>query len=529
MNRKLKRFFKRVSSVFLALVLVVTYALYNSSDRILLATSLSDEEEILNEEVAEEEQLDESTVAIDMSAEQPQPEVPEPAPVEENPEPVWEEPAPAPEEPAPAPEEPQSQVPEIVAEPEPETLPSEEPLPSESAETAAPETAEPEASEEPESEGFSIVVSDTSVVYDGMPHSVQVTVSNEKGVSLSYNPDQSGWQDEAPELTDVGSIRVAVRAEKEGSDPVEKKAVLEVTPREVVVTCDENGKYADDPDPELTASVSGVIGADTIQYTVSRDPGEEPGTYAIHAAGEAVQGNYSVRFEDGVFTIEEPEKPAQRLETTAEDGARIVVTAPAGALPEGAYVRASVVSSGKAAQAIAGTLDAGQEIVDVVVYDITIHAENGDEIEPDHSVNVAIYGANVQPAESVSVYHIPESGGAEKVADADNASSLQFSADHFSEYAVVTIQTAKQNENNEYEVAVGQSAQLPLPEYYYSGDWSSKQRDVVTVDNSGVITGVREGTATVELVYKTGKWGWSRYSQTYEIRVTAGQPQIVVS
>ena len=521
-----------MSSVFLALVLVVTYALYNSSDRILLATSLSDEEEILNEEVAEEEQLDESTVAIDMSAEQPQPEVPEPAPVEENPEPVWEEPAPAPEEPAPAPEEPQPQVPEIVAEPEPESLPSEEPLPSESAETAAPETAEPEASEEPESEsdGFSIAVSDTSVVYDGMPHSVQVTVSNEKGVSLSYNPDQSGWQDEAPELTDVGSIRVAVRAEKEGSDSVEKTAVLEVTPREVVVACDENGKYADDPDPELTASVSGVIGADTIQYTVSRDPGEEPGTYAIHAAGETVQGNYSVRFEDGVFTIGEPEKPAQRLETTAEDGARIVVTAPAGALPEGAYVRASVVSSGKAAQAIAGTLDAGQEIVDVVVYDITIHAENGDEIEPDHSVSVAIYGANVQPAESVSVYHIPEGGGAEKVADADSASALQFSADHFSEYAVVTIQTARQNANNEYEVAVGQRAQLPLPDKYYDGDWKSDNKSVVQVDDSGVITGVKQGTANVQVKYKTAWWNTSyKENQTYTIRVTAGQPQIVVS
>ena len=528
MNRRLKKFFKRVSAVFLALVLVVTYVLYNSSDRVLMATSLPDEEEVINRDIAEEEELDENTVTLDLSEEQPEPEVYEPAPAEEPAPQEWTEPAP--EEPAPAEPEPvtvETEVPEqeVTAEPEPAETPAEQAEPL--------NTEEPEPAEEPEfTPGvFDIAVSDTSVVYDGAPHKIDVVLSDSAGASLSYNPNGSGWQKEAPELTDVGSMRIEVRAEKEGSDPVVKTAVLEVLPREAVVTCEYDGKFEGDKDPVLTATVSGTLAsdADLIQYTLARDPGEEPGTYAIKATGAEQQGNYTVRFEDGVFTIEAPEKPAQRLETTAEDGARIVVTAPAGTLPAGAYVKASVVSSGKASQAISSSLDEGQELVDVVVYDITIHAEDGSEIEPDNSVKVAIYGANLQSGESVSVYYIPESGGAEKIADVQDSSSLEFSADHFSEYAVATIQTAQMNENNQYEVAVGQSAQLPLPSSYYSGTWTSYNTSIVRVSSDGVITGVKNGEATVSLSYRTSRWNYSYKTQNYEISVTPGQPAISVS
>ena len=60
-------------------------------------------------------------------------------------------------------------------------------------------------------------------------------------------------------------------------------------------------------DPALTATVSGLFGDDTVEYTLSRAAGEAPGTYAITGSGDATQGNYAVTYEPGTFTIEELE------------------------------------------------------------------------------------------------------------------------------------------------------------------------------------------------------------------------------
>lgn len=69
------------------------------------------------------------------------------------------------------------------------------------------------------------------------------------------------------------------------------------------VTADDLSKINGDDDPVLTATVTGTSGTDTLDYSLSRAAGETPGTYAITASGETVQGDYYVVFIDGVFTI----------------------------------------------------------------------------------------------------------------------------------------------------------------------------------------------------------------------------------
>ena len=81
---------------------------------------------------------------------------------------------------------------------------------------------------------------------------------------------------------------------------------LEITPKEITVTADDFTKMESEDDPVFTAKIAGLADGDDeslIVYTISREPGEEPGEYAITPAGEEVQGNYKVTFVPGTLTI----------------------------------------------------------------------------------------------------------------------------------------------------------------------------------------------------------------------------------
>uniref|UniRef100_UPI003AB421A0 MBG domain-containing protein n=1 Tax=Holdemanella porci TaxID=2652276 RepID=UPI003AB421A0 len=76
-------------------------------------------------------------------------------------------------------------------------------------------------------------------------------------------------------------------------------------------------KVFGEKNPELTATVTGTLGEDTVKYDVVREAGENVGKYTITASGKAEQGNYSVTYVAGTLTITsqsidpgtDPEKP----------------------------------------------------------------------------------------------------------------------------------------------------------------------------------------------------------------------------
>ncbi len=86
---------------------------------------------------------------------------------------------------------------------------------------------------------------------------------------------------------------------------------LTINPRPVVVRANDAGKTFGDPEPTLTATPggvegnadSGLIGNETVSYTVNRVAGENAGSYVITASGAESQGNYRVTYEPATFTI----------------------------------------------------------------------------------------------------------------------------------------------------------------------------------------------------------------------------------
>jgi len=82
---------------------------------------------------------------------------------------------------------------------------------------------------------------------------------------------------------------------------------LTITPAPVTVTANDASKLPGAVEPAYTATVDGVIGGDTVTYTISRtESGETIGEYAIMPAGEASQGNYTVTYVGGKLTIANP-------------------------------------------------------------------------------------------------------------------------------------------------------------------------------------------------------------------------------
>lgn len=86
-------------------------------------------------------------------------------------------------------------------------------------------------------------------------------------------------------------------------------AQAKITPKPLTVTPDSGkGKTFGAADPELTWTQSGLVGGDPISGALSREAGEDPGTYKITQGTLSAGGNYSLKFtENVVFTIIEKE------------------------------------------------------------------------------------------------------------------------------------------------------------------------------------------------------------------------------
>ncbi len=77
--------------------------------------------------------------------------------------------------------------------------------------------------------------------------------------------------------------------------------LLVVERKLITVTPNDLDKTYGEDDPELTATISPY--EEDLEYTLSREQGEEAGTYVIKAEGDRYQGYVEVKFEEGTFTI----------------------------------------------------------------------------------------------------------------------------------------------------------------------------------------------------------------------------------
>ena len=152
--------------------------------------------------------------------------------------------------------------------------------------------------------GLKVSNTDASKEYDGTPLTVETTVDVKEGTKISYSTDKGNtWKEAAPSITDVGTLKVTVKAENSNYGIARADYTLTVTPKAVTVTAENKTKQFGATDPEFTAKAEGTLGEDKVTYTISREPGEDAGTYAITASGEESQGNYTVRYVAGTLTI----------------------------------------------------------------------------------------------------------------------------------------------------------------------------------------------------------------------------------
>ncbi len=141
-------------------------------------------------------------------------------------------------------------------------------------------------------------------VYDGNPLTGGATANVKEGTTITYSTDSGAtWTTEVPSITNVGTLNITARAENPNYEPAETTYSLTVTHATAIVTAENKTKVYGTADPELTATVSGTLGNDTVAYTLAREAGENAGKYKITVTGEENQGNYKVTYTPGTFEI----------------------------------------------------------------------------------------------------------------------------------------------------------------------------------------------------------------------------------
>ena len=159
---------------------------------------------------------------------------------------------------------------------------------------------------------------DAEKVYDGQPLSGGATATVKEGTKITYSTDGGKtWSKTLPSITDVGTLNVKAKAENKNYKDVTVDYTLTVKYRKVTVTGNNGNKVYGEADPELTATVAGTLGDDKVDYTLSREAGEDVGHYSVIPTGEEIQGNYKVTYVAGTLTITsqsidpgtDPEKP----------------------------------------------------------------------------------------------------------------------------------------------------------------------------------------------------------------------------
>ena len=143
-------------------------------------------------------------------------------------------------------------------------------------------------------------------VYDGNTYGDAATATDMVNTTISYSTDGGiNWTTTVPTVRDVAELNVKVKAENPNYFPAENSYSLKITRKPITITALDNEKFFRNNDPTLSAKVETLVSGDSVTYYVSRDKGEDVGTYAINVTGNAEQGNYSITFVPGTFTIKQ--------------------------------------------------------------------------------------------------------------------------------------------------------------------------------------------------------------------------------
>ena len=217
----------------------------------------------------------------------------------------------------------------------------------------------------------------------------------------------------------------------------------------------------------------------------------------------------------------EPSPQPEKVETTADvDGTQVKVSADSKVLPD-AELKVSSVSDevkNKADQAVKNKLDPEAEILEIM--DIkAIDKTTNEEKQPEGGTVSVELDLNEKYKDNgdIKIVHFDDSKDEVNVVDnavADKDSkTVSFEAPHFSYYAAVKTPVAATDvklSNDYLKIQPDASTTLKAtvkPANVTNADvtWSSSDPSIVTVDENGKVTAIKEGTASVTATTANGK------------------------
>lgn len=155
------------------------------------------------------------------------------------------------------------------------------------------------------SDDLAVTATGTVETYNADAHNAVTGVTTSiPDADVEYSLDGGEtWVEEIPTAIDAGEYEVTVRATKDGYEAAQTTVIATIVPATVTITVDYAAKLVGDADPTFAAVLAGLLGLDSIDYTVVRaDAGEEVGDYGI-TASYIGNSNYTVVVIDGVLTI----------------------------------------------------------------------------------------------------------------------------------------------------------------------------------------------------------------------------------
>ena len=152
-----------------------------------------------------------------------------------------------------------------------------------------------------------------SGVYDGVPHSIDVETQDTEGFDILFANEKLNSEAELdaylkahPEedhsRTDVGTTTVYYYVVTDAEFFSGSKDIV-ITPKNVTVTADAKEKIYGDADPELTYKVDGLEYDDTLTGSLTREAGENVGSYAVLQGTLDAGSNYKISFTGAELTI----------------------------------------------------------------------------------------------------------------------------------------------------------------------------------------------------------------------------------
>jgi hypothetical protein len=184
-------------------------------------------------------------------------------------------------------------------------------------------TAEAETNvenDESSNKSMTIIINGSKIKtqYDGQPHVVEYTYSADND---AFDPNLIIWKKEATSRKEAGATKPTLTADdfEYGDKNYDvtfqvKDGSVWIIPIEAIVKADDVTVTVDElATMELTATVTGLLGEDKLEYDLNWPEEYKAGEYEIVPTGDAKQGGYSVKFEKGKLIVNESNANSQNL------------------------------------------------------------------------------------------------------------------------------------------------------------------------------------------------------------------------